>query len=88
MADQNSDYNKEFTDLFELLPEVFKSETNRSVFKTVFNRYFSKPEIERVTGLVGQPVGALAQRQINEPTPHRQAYQLQPWITARLDGVD
>ena len=70
-----SDYNKPRTNIFDLLPEVLQSDTNRSVLENTFNRYLTKAETKHVNGFVG--VGnpnALIDRQIVEPTPDRQAY--------------
>jgi hypothetical protein len=82
----NSDFKRPFSDLFELLPDVYQSQTNESVFRNVFNRYLSKPEIERVNGIIGQATGATGDRRLVEPTPHRQAYQLQPLLFTRIGG--
>lgn len=85
----NSDYNKPRTNLYELLPEVLKSDVNKSVFENVFNRYLTKRELEYVEGYVGQGnPNALINRQIVEPTPNRQAYQLQPILHDRVGTVD
>jgi hypothetical protein len=86
VPNKNSDFSQEFSDLFEFLPEVFRSSTNESVFNNAFNRLFSKPEIERANGLVGNIPPALQNRQIEEPTPHRQAFQLQPLLNTRIGG--
>ncbi len=84
-----SDYRDPRTNLFELLPEVFQSQTNESVFEDVFNRYLSKPQIELVDGFAGEPFNnAVQQRQIVEPTPHRQAFQLQPLLFAQVGSVN
>ena len=85
----NSDYNKPFTDLFELLPEVYRSDANRALFKNVFNRYLTKPELTRIQGYLGQGnVDAITRRQIPEDDPHRQAYQLQPVLFEKVGSVE
>jgi hypothetical protein len=85
----NSDYKKPRTNLYELLPEVFRSDVNKSAFENVFNRYLTKPELERVDGSVGEVnPNSLINRQIPEPTPNRQAYQLQPILNAQVGTVD
>ena len=85
----NSDYNKPFMDLFELLPEVYRSDANRAIFKNVFNRYLTKPELTRVQGYLGQGnINAITRRQIPEDDPHRQAYQLQPVLHEKVGSVD
>ena len=86
---KKSDYRDPRTNLFELLPEVFQSETNEAVFEDVFNRYLSKPQIELVDGFVGAPLeNATQQRQIQEPTPHRQAFQLQPLLFTQVGNIN
>ena len=82
---KKSDYRDPRTNLFELLPDVFRSQTNEAVFEDVFNRYLSNPQLELVDGYVGEPLpeGSI-DRQIQEPTACRQAFQLQPQIFARL----
>jgi len=85
----NSDYNKPFTDLFELLPEVYRSDANRALFKNVFNRYVTKPDLTRVVGYLGQGnINAITRRQIPEDDPHRQAYQLQPILFEKVGSVE
>ena len=90
MVDRNdSDYTKPFTDLFDLLPEVYRSDTNRALIRNVFNRYLTKPELTRVQGYIGQGnVNAITRRQIQEDTPHRQAYQLQPILFDKVGSVE
>ena len=88
MAD-NSDYNKPRTDLFELLPEVLRSDTNKAVFENIFNRSLTKTDLTLVDGFVGQGnPGAVIDRQINEQTPSRQAYQLQPILFNQIGDID
>ena len=86
---KKSDYLDPRTNLFELLPEVFQSQTNEAVFEDVFNRYLSKPQIELVDGFAGAPLNnATLERQITEPTPHRQLFQLQPLLYGQVGNVD
>ncbi|MHA2402617.1 MAG: hypothetical protein ACXADH_06450, partial [Candidatus Kariarchaeaceae archaeon] len=86
---KKSDYLDPRTNLFELLPEVFQSQTNEAVFEDVFNRYLSKPQIELADGFAGAPFNnATQERQITEPTPHRQAFQLQPLLFSQIGNVD
>ena len=84
-----SDYRDPRTNLFELLPEVLRSQTNEAVFEDVFNRYLSSEQIEQVDGYVGDPLpeGSI-DRQIVEPTACRQAFQLQPLLFAKLGTVN
>lgn len=78
MASKNSDYNKASTDVFELLPNVFKSDVNRALTDNVFNRYLTKTEMRDVVGVIGDPSNP---RRVPELDSHRQAFQLQPIIT-------
>ncbi len=88
MAD-NSDYTKPYTKLFELLPEVYKSDANKSLFANLFDRYLTKQETERVAGYVGEGnTNALISRQIHENDIHRQAYQLQPILYNKVGSVE
>jgi len=85
----NSDFNKKRTNLYDLLPEVYKSDTNKSVFENIFNRYLTKSEFESILGIVGQSVrGARIDRRIQEDDIHRQAYQLQPLLYKKVATVE
>ena len=88
MAD-NSDYTKPRTNLFDLLPEVYQSDTNRSVFENLFNRFLTKQETKRVSGYIGDGnPNAVVKRQIQEFNVHRQAYQLQPILYNKIGSVE
>ena len=88
MAD-NSDYTKPYIKLFELLPEVYKSDTNKALFANLFGRYLTKQETERVAGYIGEGnPNAIVSRQIHEPTVHRQAFQLQPILYNKIGSVE
>jgi len=85
----NSDYTKNNTDFYDLLPEIYQKGVSRSVFNNLFNRYVTKPELIHKDGYVG--IGnpnATIQRQLQEPTPNRQAYQLQPILSNKIGTVD
>ena len=85
---KKSDYRDPRTNLYERLPEVFQSQTNEAVFEDVFNRFLSKPQIELVDGFAGEGFNnAALDRQIVEPTPHRQAFQLQPLLYALVGST-
>jgi len=85
----NSDYTKNNTDFYELLPDVYKNDVSRAVFNNLFNRYVTKPELIHRDGYagVGNP-NALIKRQLEEPTPARQAYQLQPILHNKIGTID
>lgn len=85
----NSDYTKPRTNLYDLLPEVYKSGVNRSVLEASINRFLTKSQTDRVIGYIGQGnPNAAINRQIAEPTPQRQAYQLQPMIYSKIGTVE
>ena len=88
MAD-NSDYSKPYVKLFELLPEVYKSDVNKSLFANLFDRFLTKQETERVAGYIGEGnPNAVISRQIHEVDVHRQGYQLQPILYNKIGSVE
>jgi hypothetical protein len=88
-TDPNSDYNTPSTDLFQLLPDPYQSDTNRSVMSNLFNRFLSKNETTHAVGYIGQGnPAAIVSRQLKEPTVHRQAYQLQPILYDKIGSVE
>lgn len=85
----NSDYNLPRTKLHELLPEPYNSDVNKSVFENLFNRFLTKSENHAVAGYIGDGnPNALISRQINEPTIHRQASQLQPILYNKIGSIE
>lgn len=89
MSHDNSDYTKPKTDLFKLLPTVHRSDVNKSVVSNVFNRFLTKPELEYVSGYVGQAGNEILYRSpIQEPTVGRQAFQLQPMLYTKIGTVE
>ena len=85
----NSDYSRPRTKLNELLPGNLRSETTNVLFENLFNRFLTKNETSRVAGYIGDGnPEAIVQRQIHEPTVHRQAFQLQPVLNAKIGSVE
>mgnify|MGYP005834838259 CR=1 FL=1 len=81
----NSDHTKPATDINQLLPEVFKSDVNNSLFSTSFNRHLTKDDTSRVSGFIGESnADAVVDRRIKEATPHRQAFQLAPTMASTV----
>lgn len=75
----NSDHTKNRTIIEKLLPEVYQSDINSSIFGTIFNRHLTPNDTVRVAGYIGRGnPNAKVKRQLPELTPHRQAYQLEP----------
>lgn len=85
----NSDYIKPRTRLDKLLPEVISSDTSRTVAENLFNRFLTKNETKRAAGYIGDGnPKAIVNRQIREPTVHRQAFQLQPVLNAKVGSIE
>ena len=85
----DSDYTKNNTNFYDLLPEVYKNDFTKSMFNNLFNRYVTKDELKHTDGYIG--VGnpnAEINRNIKEPTPNRQAYQLQPMLYSKIGTVE
>lgn len=85
----NTDYNKPHQTPFDLLPSTLQNDTNKSIFGNLFDRFLTKQEVLKVAGYIG--VGnpnAIKSRRIEEPTLHRQAFQLQPIITTKIGSVE
>ena len=83
----NSDYKKPFTNLYDLLPEVKQTPVNNALFSNLFNRYLTKPELIHKDGFIG--VSQVdPERNLKEPTPDRQAYQLQPMLYDKIGTVE
>ena len=88
-SNNDSDYNKQHLDLYSHLPETLKTDTNRAVFKNLFDRYLTKQEVLKVTGYIGEGnPDAIQSRQIHEANVHRQAFQLQPILHTKIGSVD
>lgn len=80
-----SDHDKQFTDINQYLPEVYRSNIGTSVFDAAFNRHLTKDDTSRVTGFVGEKNNnATVDRRIKESTPHRQAFQLAPTMYSNV----
>lgn len=84
-----SDHKKPFTNINKLLPEVYRSNVNGSAFDMAFNRHLTKDDTARVAGFIGTGnPQALVNRQIQETTPHRQAFQLAPTMFTQVGTVE
>lgn len=88
-SNNESDYNTNSTDLFNLLPQPYRSDTNRSVMSNLFNRYLSTDETVQVIGYVGDGnANAIFIRKIVEPTVHRAGWQLQPLLYTKIGSIE
>lgn len=89
MAGNSDNDNKPNTNIFNLLPEVLRSDTNRTVFEQSFNRHLTKDDTTLVSGFVGEPnPTSLTKRQLPEPTPQLQAFQLQPLVYSKVGSSE
>lgn len=89
MSENNSDYKKSRTELLKLLPDVYRSDVNRSLLSNVFDRFLSKDETKFMYGIIGENDGSLSpDPHISESSPHRQAFQLQPLLYAKVATID
>ncbi len=84
-----TDHNQPQIDLLQYLPEVYRSDVNTVLSDMVINRYFTKDDVSRVTGYIGtRNQNATINRQIQEETPHRQAFQLTPTMHTKVGTID
>jgi hypothetical protein len=82
----NTDYNKPHSDVYDLLPQVFKSDVNKALSENVFNRFLSKTELVNVVGnITNNPTDP---RRIKEIDVDRQNNQLQPLIYTKIANID
>lgn len=84
-----SDHKQSYNNINSYLPEVYRSSVNSSAFEMAFNRHLTKDDTARVAGFIGDgnPL-ALIDRQIAEPTAHRQAFQLAPTMFSTVGTVE
>lgn len=84
-----SDHDKNRTNIMDLLPEVYRSDVSKSLFDATFNKFLTKDDTVHVAGYVGKGnLTALVDRQLPEPTPHRQAHQLAPVMYTKNGTTD
>jgi len=79
-----TDYTKNNINLFDMLPSRHKTNFNRSLFNNTFNRALTKTELTYVSGNIGNTTV----NRLSEDSPHRQAFQLQPLVSAIVSTVD
>lgn len=88
MASNSDNDNKPRTNIIEYLPDVYNSDVNQSVFEQSFNRFLTKDDTTFVSGLIGEPSQLQNSRQLPEPTPQLQAFQLQPLAYTRAGNTE
>lgn len=90
-----SDHTKKQIKIEDYLPEVFRSDINKSISEMAFDRHFTKDDTIRVTGYVGTGnPSAIVSRQIQEVSSdshdqaHRQAFQLTPTMYTKQGTIE
>ena len=69
-----------------LLPEVFRTDTNQKFLNATLDQLVSQPDFTKVNGYIGRhlaPTSKTADSYIPEPTTLRQNYQLEPSVVVR-----
>lgn len=67
----------------DLLPEIFRTNTNKKFLSATLDQLIQEPNLKRTQGYVGRRVGPgvnPADRYVVEPTPTRTDYQLEPGV--------
>jgi hypothetical protein len=91
VQDKNlSDYKKVRTDLNNLLPSVNRTKLVETINHNLYNRVFSKPEYQRIIGLIGEEYNIASPNEfpITEINTFRQNNQLQPVLHTKIGDVD
>jgi hypothetical protein len=68
----------------DLLPEIFRTETNRQFLSATLDQLIQEPNLKRTQGFVGRRVGPgvnPVDNYVVEPTAVRSDYQLEPGVT-------
>ncbi len=79
-----TDHNKPQISLSQYLPDVYKSDINEVFSNMVIDRHFTKDDTTHINGNIGFYDTQLVNRQIQEDTPHRQAFQLAPTMYSKV----
>lgn len=77
MSDNSSDYKLSRADVHNLLPAVNQNPLVKALSETTFNRFYTKPELQRVIGTIGHEKHKRSKDQITEADVYDQAFQLQ-----------
>ena len=67
----------------DLLPEIFKTQTNKQVLAATLDQLIQEPNVKKTQGFVGRRVGPgvnPADNYVVEPTADRSNYQLEPGV--------
>lgn len=88
MADNNSDYKKKRIELKKLFSNPLLTNTNKALSDNLFDRFLSKEELKRVYGIIGEKTELSKEYHLDESTPQRAAFQLQPLVHKKIATVD
>lgn len=85
MTRNKSDYNKPRINLNDKIPAYLNTDVTNSINETLFNRFLTKSEYDRIVGLIGSlnPDDVNA-KQITEQNAYRQENQLQPVAYSKI----
>ena len=72
------------TRTIDLLPEIFRTETNEKFLNATLDQIVQRPELKRVEGFIGQQTGlgvSGSDSYVLEQDQERSVYQLEPTVT-------
>jgi hypothetical protein len=72
-----------------LLPQVFRTDTNQKFLNATLDQLVSKPELKKINGYIGRvfaPTTKFADTYIAEESALRQNYQLEPAVVVKNDS--
>lgn len=80
MSQKNSDYTLGRPNVHDMLPAINQDPLINAVTEATYNRFYTKPELQRVIGTIGAKKSSTQDDQIVEADVYDQAFQLQPAI--------
>lgn len=84
MSQNVSDYTSPFNfSIADHIPENYQNPLNVALSKSIFDRFLTDAETQRVIGTVGRPNTSAVNNQVVEEDTFYQAYQLQPVVEAQ-----
>lgn len=81
-----TDYKKAHSQIYDLLPNVYRSEVNKAVSRNIFERFLTKSELVNIVGTITND--HLDPLRLPEQDVHRQNFQLQPLLYSKIATVD
>jgi hypothetical protein len=74
------------TNTLKFLPSIFQTDTNKKFLGATLDQLTAEADLQRVNGYIGRkfaPTYKTTDNYINEPTPDRQNYQLEPTVVVQ-----